>query len=253
MKYTNRLLCGLGAAFYFFCGSTTAAVVGSKHDMTSATGTAAQVTAVTDEVCVFCHTPHGSDATVTAAPLWNKSLPVGPFNEYTSSTMDGTADLTSSVSLACLSCHDGTQAMDTVLNAPSTAASYNYNAGGAEIDSGAVGVMTGTPVPVIGTDLRNDHPVSVEYAGGGLTWAVVDATNNVANNANDKAFNDPFYTATGSGKMAVAGVGGNLPLYNKSGVPFVECASCHDPHSSNLSFLRISNAASAVCTACHVK
>jgi predicted CXXCH cytochrome family protein len=35
--------------------------------------------------------------------------------------------------------------------------------------------------------------------------------------------------------------------------PFVECASCHDPHTENATFLRISNAGSAVCLACHTK
>ena len=36
--------------------------------------------------------------------------------------------------------------------------------------------------------------------------------------------------------------------------PFVECASCHDPHTSaNPTFLRVSNAGSAVCLSCHVK
>jgi len=35
--------------------------------------------------------------------------------------------------------------------------------------------------------------------------------------------------------------------------PFVECASCHDPHSENNTFLRVSNDGSAVCLACHTK
>jgi predicted CXXCH cytochrome family protein len=35
--------------------------------------------------------------------------------------------------------------------------------------------------------------------------------------------------------------------------PFVECATCHDPHSSNSLFLRISNSGSGVCLACHNK
>jgi CxxC motif-containing protein (DUF1111 family) len=61
----------------------------------------------------------------------------------------------------------------------------------------------------------------------------------------------------------------DLPLYQRAtgGLgPLVECASCHDPHvssgqagpsgtsqSAGDTFLRISNASSAVCTACHVK
>ena len=41
--------------------------------------------------------------------------------------------------------------------------------------------------------------------------------------------------------------------------PFVECGSCHDPHNSGsagptqVAFLRTTNAASAVCVACHTK
>jgi predicted CXXCH cytochrome family protein len=41
--------------------------------------------------------------------------------------------------------------------------------------------------------------------------------------------------------------------------PFVECGSCHDPHNSSsegtnqVAFLRTTNAASAVCVACHTK
>ena len=35
--------------------------------------------------------------------------------------------------------------------------------------------------------------------------------------------------------------------------PFVECASCHDPHVNNPTFLRTTNDGSAVCRACHTK
>jgi predicted CXXCH cytochrome family protein len=36
--------------------------------------------------------------------------------------------------------------------------------------------------------------------------------------------------------------------------PFVECASCHDPHTdAQPTFLRIANVNSEVCLACHVK
>ena len=242
----NRLLLGLGAGLFILAGSATAGVVNSKHDLTSlSTGTAQLKSTGTDQVCVFCHTPHGSD-TAAPAPLWNKSLPtVASFtSQYTSSTMDGTADLAGSVSLACLSCHDGTGAMDSVLNMPGS----GYNSG--FIDGGTGVAMTGTPVPSLGKALNDDHPVSTEYAGGGIAWAAIQAGNNVADTGKDKAFNDPAFDAVSS-KMTV---GGTLPLYVKSAVAFVECASCHDPHdNTNGTFLRISNAKSAVCTTCHVK
>lgn len=264
MKH-NRLITGLAAGLFVLTGSASAAVVGSKHDLTSATGTAAVTTNVTAEVCVFCHTPHGSDSSAPA-PLWNKSLPAaGSFTLYDSSfsaSIDGTVDLAGSgVSLACLSCHDGSQAMDTVLNAPTSGGNYNYDPAGAEIDGTAITSMDAdatnfpSPVPNIGKNLQNDHPVGIQYAGGGLTWAAIAAGNQVSDSANDKAFNDPnwdgnrLWVASGATTKA-------LPLYKDAGNnPLVECASCHDPHGgvANTPFLRVSNAASAVCTACHVK
>ena len=69
-----------------------------------------------------------------------------------------------SVSLACLSCHDGTQAMDVVINLPGAG---GHNPAGQEIDTLGIGVMTGTPVPMLGTDLTDDHPISMTYGGGG--------------------------------------------------------------------------------------
>jgi hypothetical protein len=75
----------------------------------------------TSETCVFCHTPHGSD-TNAAVPLWNKELPdPTSYTRYSTlgtSTLDGEEAPVGSVSLACLSCHDGSQAVDTVLNVP---------------------------------------------------------------------------------------------------------------------------------------
>jgi predicted CXXCH cytochrome family protein len=36
-------------------------------------------------------------------------------------------------------------------------------------------------------------------------------------------------------------------------VPFVECASCHDPHTVRPLFLRTDTTASDLCMTCHVK
>ncbi|RKZ63553.1 MAG: hypothetical protein DRQ44_09995, partial [Gammaproteobacteria bacterium] len=59
VKLSMRTLM-VGALSIGWLGSANAGVVGSQHDLTS--GGAGQTgTAVTDQVCVFCHTPHGSD------------------------------------------------------------------------------------------------------------------------------------------------------------------------------------------------
>jgi hypothetical protein len=47
-------------------GAFGASVVGSKHDLSSATGGSPYKTTGTNQVCVFCHTPHVASA---AAPL----------------------------------------------------------------------------------------------------------------------------------------------------------------------------------------
>ncbi len=242
-----------------------AAVQGSKHDLSSG-GTAQASTSATTEVCVFCHTPHGSDIGVSA-PLWNKALPTTTYQRYSSlgtATLDGTEVAVGSVSLACLSCHDGSQAMDVVLNAPG---SGGYNAAGAEIDPVAIGAMTGSPIPNLGSDLRNDHPVSIAYAGGGCEGTTADC--DPATAGGDPDFNVAQYQSINTRDAwwvdTSAGTGNqrdktDMILYTRdfSGTngPSVECGSCHDPHEDTerpVSFLRIANNNSDVCLACHIK
>ena len=100
-----------------FAGSSAFAqgVVTSKHDFTTG-GDAQGTTTQTDQVCVFCHTPHGADTTAPV-PLWNKVLNANEarFTRYSTlatPSFDSQEAPVGSVSLACLSCHDGTQAMD---------------------------------------------------------------------------------------------------------------------------------------------
>jgi len=259
--------CLAAAAFTLFAGTASAQVSGSKHDLGTAGG-AQQKTDLTTEVCVFCHTPHGSD-TSASAPLWNKNLaqPGGGYQRYSTlntSTLDGQEAPVGSVSLACLSCHDGTQAMDVMINAPGQ---NGYTAGGAEFDPAAIGTMTGTPIPNLGTDLRDDHPISIQYAGGGCS-----TTDTACTNLGDNDFITPatalinsvqqWWVNTTVGGSTAGREKTDMILYTRSDgpsaltEPFVECASCHDPHEATVqpvSFMRIANLNSGVCLACHTK
>ena len=101
--------------------ASAAGITNTKHNLsTSGTGSN-YLTVGTDQICVFCHTPHGSN-TAAAVPLWNKKIPTGAtYTSYASlntSSLDGEVLAVGSVSMACLSCHDGTQAMDNMMNAP---------------------------------------------------------------------------------------------------------------------------------------
>ncbi len=173
--------------------------------------------------------------------------------------MEGQEVIVGSISIACLSCHDGAQAMDVVINAPG---SGNYNPAGRRIDPSHIGAMTGSPVPVVGPDLTDDHPISIQYGGGGCS------ENNVAcTPLRQPDFVVPAAGIINSRLVWWVDTGGaqsrektDMILYSRNDLgqiePFVECGSCHDPHDDTkqpVSFMRISNAGSRVCLACHIK
>jgi len=206
------------------------------------------------EICVFCHTPHGARTDI-AAPLWNKPATGSTYTTYDSTTMDGVLLTVGSVSIACLTCHDGTQAMDAVINEPGTGL-------GDDGDLNALGIMPPFSAARLGVDLRDDHPIGIQYGGFDAGSGKID----------------PDFKGTGEGLSTDIGSLGlprwwvdtsvgttsvrektDMILYTRdnggNNQPFVECASCHDPHSGGGSpnFMRIANANSNVCLACHVK
>lgn len=261
-------LFALLAAGLLASAPASAQISSSKHNLGSGDALRNTTTSGTDEICVFCHTPHGGVNT-GGVPLWNKGLPSGTsYTMYSSSTMDGAAaNLTGSVSLACLSCHDGSQAMDNMINAPG---SGNYNSGGAtqgytwapgsaaEAAVGTAGATLGklgSGVTNLTTDLSNDHPIGIRYCAA----TGVQGSGNITA-CTDKDFNIP--TKASSGRWFVETAGGaaslsknDMILYTRAtDETYVECASCHDPHNTtNGTFLRYSNAQSGVCLACHNK
>ena len=113
------------------------AILNSGHDFR------AQGWNTANDVCGPCHVPHGANA-VQPIPLWgHTNTATVTFQVYTSSTMEVTPGQPSGASLACLSCHDGTVAVDAY--------------------GGATGVYYMVGSKLLDTDLRNDHPVSFNY------------------------------------------------------------------------------------------
>jgi predicted CXXCH cytochrome family protein len=181
------------------------------------------------EICVYCHTPHGGN--YDQGPLWNRDAPAASYQMYNEASNTGQSDLDMSfagtpngVSAACLTCHEGTMGVDVVVNAPNTAWT-----GTADQGSNMAAMFTTSPdnLKVIGADLRNDHPISMVY---------------------DPAQDDQFRD------LAVVTNGDRLKLFGGGvGTGTVECATCHNPHTAYETFLRIPNAASALCLTCHTK
>ena len=188
-------------------------IAGTKHDLSATNPLGITKYAQT---CVYCHAPHRAS---TAAPLWNRGFSLATFTMYTattSATMDMVVGTTPGpVSKACLSCHDGTIALDVITNLPNETYTPVVN----NIKMPALSIVGG------GGTLTGDHPIAVTY-----------------NPSLDIAFN-----------AAVGGKVGVLPLYGP-GVNQMECGTCHNVHNNaKPPFLRNINTNSALCLICHIK
>lgn len=245
------------------------------HNLSASGPGTAKATTET-QICVFCHTPHA--ATAGVGPLWNKTLSSATYTTYTSSTLDSISNqgLTAlpapnGSAKLCLSCHDGTLAVGNVnvLNGKGSLtqtgtiaiATTGYGTGGT-MPAGD-GTTTGF-TRYLGTNLTNDHPISVT-----LDAALSAADGEIrAVDANQK-----FPAGTGT-TLGVRGKGYHpkLPLepVGPQGKGQIECATCHDPHiretdatMGNQKFLRLnrfqeqtpngtySQANDIICLTCH--
>jgi len=213
----------------------------------------------TEQVCVFCHTPHGGSLT---APLWNRANPdANSFTHYNSVALSTDLGLSvnrevSPESLICLSCHDGSISVNHVTNEPNdlngqpikdfyggenTKIEYDIYDGGPGKRIGASWANnTGTG------DLSDDHPISFSYADMLLS----DSYNGLG----------PKSGTLKTVELAEAG-GDGVRFFGANA--YVECSSCHDPHVNYITslggdaayapFLIMSNSGSALCLACHTK
>lgn len=167
------------------------------------------------EICITCHTPHNADTAVADSPLWNHEVTVASFTLYSSGTFDGadTIGQPNGVSKLCLSCHDGTVALD--------------NFGGAT--GGTNFISTG----LVGTDLSTDHPTSFTYDAALAT--------------DDGELYDPTTANSGLGSTIAADL-----LDGGTKLECSSCHDVHDA-GGFAGLLVMSNKASALCLTCHIK
>ena len=193
----NKVLLVVLGVMFLSAAASYAGIEGSAHDFTGTNST----WNTGGEICAPCHTPHNAIATVTNAPLWSHTMSTNSYNMYPSGgTIQGTVDASpTGISKLCLSCHDGTVELDAHIGGAGTSVKMTGDAN-------------------VGTDLRQDHPVSITY------------------NTSDTSLVDPAPTG-----------------YLSAGK--VQCSSCHDVHNtaSIAKLLRKSNAGSDLCLDCHNK
>lgn len=219
------------------------------------------------EVCVYCHTPHGSNGNIEL-PLWNRTIKQTTYTTYnqlgTTSIEQGYSQ-PGLASLACLSCHDGQTAIDSIINMPG---SGRFSAAQATSQSSSfLDAWPGGP----GSSFWGGHGTLSNSPGALANYGECMACHSPAGDQHDPSYIpnfDIFYistdlrndhpvgvtypTSTGAGTdwnpptgTRVANgtstrffdINGNarldkneIRLYDSGEGPEVECASCHDPH-----------------------
>jgi len=169
------------------------------------------------EICKPCHTPHHALNDETGAAvgwLWNHQLTTATYTMYDNTT-SSSIDAFDTLSRLCMSCHDGTVALDSFGGSPGSSF-----IGGGEL---------------IGVDLTDDHPV-------GLTAVYPEAGDSHFNAAVNHKLGP-----NGELKLRPMDIGG-VQTYT------VGCMTCHTPHYKGFDHqMRMTNSSSAMCLSCHIK
>ncbi len=199
----------------------------------------------TTEVCIFCHTPHGADpqAVGIRAPIWNRQLSSAHYVLYDqvwSRSFEAALNpgAPTGFSRLCLSCHDGTIAIGQVVNKEGSgglnAEPYRMEYPTGQAPAGPPGSipvgsgLTTGDTRALGTDLRNDHPISMVFNSELLS--------------KDLEFVDPGppirrpHTQSTPTPIAPArrATGLSTEIFDT-----VQCTSCHNPHQVDFpKFLR---------------
>ena len=223
-----------------FVLSANAKIANTKHNLSSSGVGTIKATSET-EICAFCHIPHDTRA---GKPLWNRETPATDYmykSEYmsrtnyaTPNTLGMNKDEPGIISRQCLSCHDGTIAIGDIYMIRGSLL------GDKVIDM--IGLQSGDTLSLgdmgyLGTDLSIHHPVGVEY------------------NPNNVKFFDIGSKSIELQQPPLR----DVRLYKYFGEDYIECSSCHDPHSENRKFLRVPTKSSyaqtiqTLCTNCHDK
>jgi len=252
--------------------SNIGSIINTRHNLTLSYNTGGFGGASMDQarnnygqVCVYCHTPHGANKQI-AAPLWNRTVNPGDYTIYDRPTtigLEGRLNLPGPSSLTCLSCHDGTIAIDSILNMPGSGRYGNNETGTSDMafldnwrNESGVAVVThatlgnaagaGNSVepntctdanchgsPNTGGGARADFRLFVlgtDLRDDHVVGITFPTTFGPGIDYNEPEIKIPgrwaFFDSNGSGYAEKY----EVRLYDSGAGPAVECASCHDPH-----------------------
>jgi len=192
-----------------------AGIENTKHNF-SKTGPGVIKSSIEDRVCIFCHTPHNASA---VAPLWNRNLSSSVYTLYSSGgspTLNATLSQPTGSSKLCLSCHDGTIAINQIYSGTTKATDLNNVK------------ITGNAN--IGTVLVDDHPISFNFNS---TLAATDGQ--LVNPSSLPQFiklqNQRVECTTCHDPHT------ETVMFLRNGDRLALCTSCHDKKDGNYGFL----------------
>ena len=251
-----------GLALLLIAGRASAGIQGSRHDFSTTgasnlSGWYYTTDGVVDQVCIFCHTPHGASSGAAAETnmtnqfLWNRINSIATvstsYKVYSNPSWTNGIVIDNppkGITLMCMSCHDGVTTMQNILHGPgglsiSTAAPDSAMIGGLDNP-----LWTGAPVQYafsfIDPNIGGLGPVGVNNASG------------VADLSNDHPVSFSWVDIPGELNTMASVKASPLKLYGPNNR--LECATCHDVHDDTIPpFLRMSNDNSAMCLTCHIK
>ena len=242
MKRLNLLMIALALTLPALSqAAVNVGIEGSPHDLSTNS-----VWNTRKGVCSPCHAAHNTDP-AQIIPLWAHQTTSGPFVMYSSPTMNAAMpSAPDGTSLACLSCHDGTVAINAPIGGVGTNTPYY-------IDASAQ----------IGPDLHTTHPISFIYDAN---LATVDGalenptTYKIGDPKTLLTVNTPPVPATWAGTSLTSKSIDQALLTNHK----MQCSSCHDAHkmvgsapSSGIMVKISGNDAtgrgSLICRTCHIK
>lgn len=257
----------VGERSIFFGGDAGIGINGSVHDLRRANISSGPYESTPpdslDRICIFCHAPHHTyrpstagaigtgplaTADATYLPLWNHTITQQVFTPYYNGpdapltgpkqaqsieiygAAQGCFDRIGAASLLCLSCHDGTIAVNIYGERPQNTKSISY--GGS--------MVTFSNSVNIGSNgyLANHHPI-------GFLFDTVSALDMEIYNSEIAVFDQTFD-------------GGNnvIPVSNFLWNGKMECPTCHSVHNvgnTGEKLLRVSDRNSNLCLSCHAK
>jgi predicted CXXCH cytochrome family protein len=231
------------AAVATSAGATS--IKNSKHDL-SVNGPDASLRGAGTQICVYCHTPHNAR---TEAPIWNRNdgKAGSSYKLYSGLGMANksykTGFTTDSVSLFCMSCHDGSSLGGLVRNIPT---SEKDSAGTSLLSATGIKTTASTNLYKNSGDMRTTHPVNF----------VVGKTASATQKDIQTVQTGSLGTVSTFGTLA----GSGFPLFKSSrpetdaATNTLECSSCHSVHdNTNSPFLRDTMLNSTLCLGCHNK